>query len=875
MRILSRRGIRLTVLLLFFLSGACGLVYEVVWMRMLTLVFGATTFATSAILASFFAGLALGSWLFGRMADRRGSPLRLYGVLELGVGVCAFLMPLVFAGITEVYVAISRQTELGYYAMSLVRFALSFLVLLVPTTLMGGTLPVIVKYWVEREDRVGAGVGWLYALNTFGAVVGTVAAGFFLILLLGLREAAWAAGAVNLLIASAALGLAKAAERLPEDPADAAESAEPEATEVSEAVEVPAPEPPPLPGYATRLALVAIGISGLCALALEVIWTRSLVYFLDNSTHAFTTMLTAFLVGIALGSALIALFVDRRGPLLAWFGVLEILIGVTALLAVPVLVGTTPVMARMVGVEPDPLIHWRWTGLRFATSLTVMLVPTVLMGMTVPLVVRIHARGLEGVGGALGRVYSVNTVGGVIGSVLAGFVLIPLWGMGRGIALVAATSIALGGVLVLADPHLARFRGGRVAVGLAAAAGTAAVLLFGGDRIRLSSFKETADDETVLFYREGVGSTVKVFSDPTGAKFVSIDGFPVAGTSWGLLDAQAVLGNLPLLLSNVPQAKVGLVGFGAGGASWTSLQYDVSEVHCVELVPAVLDAAEWFPEVNHNVLDHPRYRAILDDGRNYALVTDQVYDVIAVDATSPKMAGNGSLYTVEFYELLRERISDQGIVAQWLPFHLLSEAEMRMTARSFQTVFPHTTVWLSPLRHHALLVGTKERLRVDLEAMAAKLQRPGVRHELDVMRVHEPLDVAGMFVMGEERLAAWTEGARLNTDDHPYLEFTPAMAYFYTMQYVTRNLYDLGRARESLVPWLVNTGDTPEERAAVEERVNERLLAAQHTLSGDIYYYLGLKQQAEGEYAMARIIDPDEKNWLHPLWLGFEGPELR
>jgi spermidine synthase len=278
------------------------LVYEVVWMRMLTLVFGATAFATSTILASFFAGLALGSFYFGRVIDRGRDPLRVYAFLEAGIGVFAFLMPVLFAGLTGLYVLLSRQLAIGFFGISLIRFACSFLVLLVPTTLMGGTLPVIVKFFAKRHERLGWHVGHLYSVNTFGAVVGTLSAGFILILMLGVKESAYVAGAVNLLIAGIVLALARRLSVRPVADVTA---------EVSEEV--------PQAGWgaatSSRLALLAlwaVGISGFCALALEVFWTRALVFFLDNSTHAFTTILTAFLLGIAIGSFLVARFIDTR-----------------------------------------------------------------------------------------------------------------------------------------------------------------------------------------------------------------------------------------------------------------------------------------------------------------------------------------------------------------------------------------------------------------------------------------------------------------------------------------------------------------------------------------------------------------------------------
>jgi spermidine synthase len=603
-----------------------------------------------------------------------------------------------------------------------------------------------------------------------------------------------------------------------------------------------------------------------------VLWTRALVFFLDNSTHAFTTMLTAFLVGIAAGSAIIARFVDARRNLLAWLGAVEVLIGITALSALPILGRSTPVLQQMVAMPTDALLPWKWVALRFLTSLTVMLVPAALMGMTLPLVAKLHTRTLAEAGSSLGRVYSSNTVGGVIGSVLAGFLLIPLFGVQPSIGLVAVASALLGVVLVMAEPALAG-RWGAKGVALAGLGiVTAGAVSLSGDADAIASYRERADGATVLSLNEGIGSTVKVFEDRRGDRFLSIDGFPVAGTSLGMQDAQKSLGNLPLLLTNARGARVNLVGFGAGGASWAALQYDVSQVDCAELVPAVLEAATWFPDVNHGVLDEPRFNAIRADGRNYALVTDRVYDVISIDATSPKMAGNGSLYTEEFYRLLRARLSQDGMVVQWLPFHLLSDAEMKMTARTFLRVFPHTTVWLSPVRHHALLVGTPERLRLDVAALGRKLERPGVQDQLHSMGVFEPLDVLAWFVMGEEGLARYVEGAVLNTDNHPYLEFTPAMSYFYAMNYAARNLYDLGHAREDVFPLLFNTGETEAERTALSERVAARLMASQHTLSGDIFFYMGNRDRALGEYRMALVVDPDEKNWIHPFWDTSDSP---
>jgi spermidine synthase len=456
-----------------------------------------------------------------------------------------------------------------------------------------------------------------------------------------------------------------------------------------------------------------------------------------------------------------------------------------------------------------------------------------------------------------------------VGSVLAGFVLIPWLGVRDGIVVVGLVSLAIGVGLALAEPAMPGRAIAKAAFAAVALAAGGAALWVARGPLTLASYKERVDRAQVLFYKEGVGSTVKVYQDGQGDKYISIDGFPVAGTSLVMLDAQQTLGNIPMLLSDVPGAKVNLIGFGAGGASWEALQYDVEEVHTVELVPAVLEAAEWFPEVNHGVIGRTRYQAILGDGRNYALTSDETYDVISIDLTSPKMAGNGSLYTLEFYRMLEKRLSDRGLVAQWLPFHLLSDSEMRMTTRTFMQVFPHATLWLSPIRHHGLLVATREKLQIDWQSLSGKLEREGVRSELGLLGVREPMDVLAWFVMGEERLTEYVEGARLNTDDHPYLEFTPAMAYFYTMGYVTENLLELSRRRESAFSLLTNAGATPEERAELELRVERRFEASQLTLRGDLLFYLGRTPESREAYQQALAIDPEEKNWAHPVWLGY------
>ena len=850
-------SLRLIILVLFFLSGVAALICEVVWMRMLTLVFGATTFATSTILASFFAGLALGSFYFGRVIDRGRNPLKVYALLTAGIGVFAFLMPLIFSGLDNIYVNISQHFNINFYLFSLIRFALSFLVLLIPTTLMGGTLPVLTKFLVKTPGRLGWNISNLYSINTFGAVVGSLSAGFFLIVVLGVKESTYVAGVMNFLIAGTVLALNRSLGIIQTADSNPKKSEEEQQDNKREAYS----------SKIARLALWAAGVSGFCALAYEVFWTRALVFFLDNTTHAFTTMLTTFLLGLALGSFIIARFIDTRRKPLALLGLIEILIGLSAILAIPVFGNLGAAFESIAGVPESSMTYWQWTGMRFIRSISIMLVPTFLMGMTFPLFIKVYARNLKMVGSAIGNVYSINTIGGVFGSVIAGFVLIPLIGIRQSIILIASINVVIGGILILYEPLMRYKNKLKMVVGLGLLFVSIGVIFLTIGQITFSSRTERMEATEILYYKEGIGATVKVYKTELGNKTISIDGFPVAGTSSSMQDIQMALGHLPLLLSNAPSPSVNIIGFGAGGTSWGVMQYNVKQVDCVELVPAVVDAAEWFPEINHDVLNAPKFNLIMGDGRNYSLVTDKKYDVISIDATSPKCAGNGSLYALEFYELCKQRLSKDGLIAQWLPHHLLSDEEVKMIARTFKMVFPHTTLWFTPARGYCILVGTQEKLEIDFKSLSGKLEMSNIQQELEQINITDPFDFLSCFVMGEEALTKFIGDGEINTDNHPYLEFTPTMSYSTPIEYYVQNMLSIIKFREDVFPLLVNIGETDVEIASVRETLQRRFAATEYNISGLVLFMQGRLEEAIVEYHKALVIEPEDEWTKHYLEL--------
>lgn len=799
------------VLILFFLSGASALVYEVVWMKMLTLVFGATALSISTTLASFMAGLALGNYWFGRLVDHSHRPLLIYSFLEFGIGIFAFIMPVLFSLLDSIYIFVYQDITQNYIGLSLIRFILSFVALLIPTTLMGGTLPVITRFLFGRSGHLGERIGQLYSVNTLGAVVGTFTTGFFLIATLGIHEAAYIAGALNLLIAAVMLAMDR---RYSTNSRNDSQNTS-DVLDRSEDKQI----------FSFRLAkltLWAIGISGFCSLAYEVFWTRALVFTLDNTSHAFATMLSAFLFGLALGSMIVARWVDSAKRLFITFGIVEVSIGFFALLSIPIfgnlgasLGGTT---------DYSETNSWLWIFTRFGRSFLMMLIPTVLMGMTIPIASSIYTKGKIGVGGAVGRVFAINTIGGVLGSIMAGFFLIPLLGVSGSIMLIATMNTIVGIALILAEPVMKYVNKLKMAIANGALVVTALVVLIFYGQLLFISPTERATMNNILYYEEDVGATVKVYQDVFLDKTLSIDGFPVAGTTQRHQDGQKSLGNMPLLLSKVDQPSVNIIGFGAGGSSWAATLYDTSSIDCVELVPAVLEASSFFPEINHGVLEDSKITIITADGRNYLLLTDKVYDIISVDATSPRSTGSGSLYTEEFYQLCDKRLSQNGLMLQWLPYHLLSEAELKMTTRTFLQVFPHTTLWFSFQRNYFLLVGTQEPFNLDFQKLVSLISQEDIRQELEPLAIKDAFDVLACFIMDEGTLSNYVTGARLNTDNHPYLEFEPSMGYFLIEEYIASNISAIAPLRQSIWPYLVNVGQTEAEIQSMKDVLERRII---------------------------------------------------
>jgi spermidine synthase len=840
---------RCLILGLFCASGISGLLYEVAWTRLLHLLLGDTVLATSTVLAAFMTGLALGSYASGRRIDQQQHVLPIYAGLELGIGLTALLLPPLVEAITPLYVWLHQHLHSRVFLFGLGRFLLAFGLLLVPTTLMGATLPVLSRYVVHTQARLGWNVGVLYALNTAGAVLGCLVAGYILLGSVGVYQTIVLGATLNLTIACLVwLGRGRA---------EARQVAQPPAV-------VPTMQAAAGPVYSARTGRVVMwgyAVSGLTALAYEVIWTRTLTFFIGNSTYAFSAMLSTFLCGLALGSLLLARVSDRQSNLLTLLGLLQGGIGVYGLL-------TLAILGRLF----YSLDAW-WEGfssaywgtpvwLTFVKTFVVILPPTLAMGGTLPLVSKVVARGPQDIGRSLANLSALNTCGAIVGAWVSGFVGLPYLGLRNSLVLTALLNFGVSSVFLAHG-----IAGRRLLQG-----GVAASLLGLGVAIHMSTpglrFADIAGapEKDILYYEENSTGVVKVATDIYERRLLSINGWSVAGTGTPNPDValvndypevQKLLAHLPMLLHPAPH-QVLVIGFGAGGTAWSMSCYDaLQRLDVVEFIPGVMRAARFFPDVNHQVLSDPRLRVILDDGRNYLLVTPQTYDIVSVDTLDPKHAGNGNLYTLEFYELSKRVLKPGGIFVQWLPYHQVDNASLKLIARTFQHAYPHATLWLNRFKGYTLLLGSLEPLRIDLAQLARRFTLPAIQRDLAAVHVATPWQFLEGFTMRADTLRRYTAGEqRLNTYNHPYVEFYGRSWH----DPVEENLAELAWFADDVTPLLVfGTDSTPEQQQAIRQRLAVQRRISRHIFRGYLANWRRQLQEGTREYRKALKLDPQDE----------------
>lgn len=786
----------LGILVCFFFSGAAGLIYQVAWGKALGLVFGHTVYAIATVLAVFMAGLAAGSAYFGRWNQSHAEPLKLYAWIELGVAATGALSLLGLAGVRSLYFSAYPAIHEIKPLLLALRFVGAGLVLFLPTFLMGGTLPILVRGVTGKSKELGSHVSRLYWVNTLGAVAGTIFAGFILLPELGLRLTIACAVALNLLAGLVAQQILRAASN------EGAESSGAEPTSTNESTE-------DLPQVGIFFLLIVFGFVGATAIAYEISWTRLLATILGSSTYAFTLMLATFLGGIVLGSFLFEQWVARgREVSFATISRTQTWTGLAALLFLAF-------FQQLPTIVPPILraTHETFGGLvlaQFVTSALAMLPAAVVFGFNFPAVVVLLTAKVRKAeqSATVGVAYAANTIGAIAGAIFTGFWLVPTLGSFRVVALSAGINLIVAIALELrsAQRHVNSLVVNTVLILLVAIGGFSSLfynsalasystVLYWNLRHSPVTLAENAGRFAVPFSADGLNSSIAVIQ---AENYLGL-------TTNGKVDATNRDAPTQLLLAHLgavfgpPPRRVLIIGFGSGMTVAALAKYpDVERIDCVEIEPAVLEAARYLETLNHGVLRDPKLHMHVDDARDFLLTSRDKFDLIISEPSNPWIAGVATLFTDEYYAAVRAHLAPDGNFVQWVQGYSLDPADLRMVLATVFRHFPETTLWHVQGVDFMVLARLDTR-PMNFNRMRQLWQNTGLREDFAPLELHHPEGILAYYLLDDEAVRKLGTGSVLNTDDRTLLEYHAPRSLLDT-SLSDKNIKMLQQQRARLLP---------------------------------------------------------------------------
>ncbi len=817
--------------LLLLASGGAALVYQVLWVKQLSLVVGVDVHAVTIGVSTFFAGLAFGSYWFGRQADRLARPLWFYGIVELGIGILGASATLLLSQSAPWFVWLEVRT--GPFA-----WGLPILLVGLPAVLMGGTVPIMMRVVAFHVPRVAEAGGRLYAANTAGAILGALLAPFLLIPVFGIRGSAFAAASLNMAVAFGAMVVARSADA----PGFAHSGSS---------------GPTALPGNRSpgnRLALGLYAVVGGLALGFEVVWSQAIVQWTSTRSFAFAVVLATYLTGLVLGSSWYARRADRVTDPWGSFGLLIAAVALSGLLGILLAGNWLSSFQTQVGIWVFNVTHQVSLAMaaRFVVAAGwIVLLPTFLLGAAFPAALRLTADATSS-GRDIGRLLALNTVGGIAGTALAGFVLVPMLGLERSLVLMSFSAAAVGIIAVSKGTSVSqRFRWATVVcAGLAVVAGTG----LGPDHLA-HLLAKSRGGQLIFRQASAAGTVVVLEQGSTQNRFrrLYIQGVSNSGDAMTSLRYMRLQALLPLIIHRGEPRKVLVIGLGTGITAGSFLRYPgLEKLVCAELLPAVVRAASYF-QGNYCVTTSEQLELRLRDGRRELLRNSDRYDLITLEPPPPSAAGVVNLYSTDFYELATARLERMGLVAQWLPLPTQTDAETRSLVRSFLDVFPHATLWTTEL-HEMLLIGSLEPIELDAERIAARFNEPEVAATLREVGISSPAALLATWVTDRDGLMRFAADTPPTTDDRPRIEYG---AWVRPGQFI-QTLVALNDLR--IAPPLVNADTIPEEETAVER---EKMLVV---YEAGIYSYQ--RDQSRLQQAIRWLLARDPDNPYYRWFIG-------
>ncbi|MFT6716848.1 MAG: spermidine synthase [Saprospiraceae bacterium] len=798
---LSKKTQFLLICVLFVLSGVAALIYQITWFKHLSYFLGNSTYAQAVVLATFMGGLAIGSWWWGKKSDESKNPLMLFAWLEILIGLyCFFYMP-IFEGIKHLFISIVVANEWASdsgIVLLLKVFASSFAII-IPTILMGGTLPVLVKCLSERIEEVGKNVAVLYFINSLGAVIGSVLAGFYFLDRFGLTITTYLGATMDFVVGIVFLVIAlKLNHNSDEKPIKQQARKNQDVFSISKRQH--------------QIVLLIAGVSGLCAMMYEVAWLRLLIPILSSTTYSFTIILTAFITGITLGSLLVYYLLPKIKNAYLFLGLCQAGIVISILLSLPFYEKLPYYIWHAVGINNEIGGYGNYLKVQFLYVFLLMVVPTIFMGMSLPVASKLVVTDVNNSGKSVGNVFAINTVGTVIGSLTAGMILIPLVGIKHTVDIAIVLNCALACIVIFGKLGLKLF--GRIIFVCLLASSLGYYIGHvkqerWANSIMLSEIprkinrkkaprnfrkflEKTERDKTeLLYYKEGISGTI-VVGKKSGEVFLFTNGKGDAN-SVGDLQTQSSLGHTPILLHPSPDTVL-VIGFGAGHTIGSVMTHpDIKFAQVAEISPEVIDASVHFEHVNERPLDDERLQLIKDDGVSALRLSPYKYDVIISQPSNPWSAGVGNLFTKEFFKDCKSKLRPGGYVAQWFSLYEMDDKSLKLIMRTVLDQFEYVSVW-GIGTSDILLICSETPFHFDLPKMEErykKVQKHLGKENVSIRTFSAFL--SQQYLASTDALRTYADKGELNTEDHPLLELWTPKAYFFDHEPVEFLNYDAWR----------------------------------------------------------------------------------
>jgi len=782
------KGRKILLFTTFGTMGFSALIFQIVFAKNLVLLFGLTAPAIATVLAVYFSGMALGGFIFGKLADKLSYKKlhQLYALFFILTAAYGFLFPLLFKVLNKLILTINRFHHLDFSGFNLFALFLSFVFLIFPAILFGAGFPIISKILIRQSEDLNKKVSLLYFVNTFGSVLGAAFTGFWLIPVFGNNIAIFSAAGLNIIVAGILFYFFK--------------------NQINQEIGVPKEvELPSGPSVENPIFFFVLFATGFLAIALEIVYTKTLILFVGSSTYAFSLIIIVFLLGIALGSFTISMFIERIKKMAAYFGIFLATIAFWLFLTIRVF-EQLPFWYLNIFQSYHSFDFIANLYSQLLVVLVVIFPVTFFMGMIFSLGIKMAGVSTRDLGKGIGKLYSVNTFGGVLGSLLVGFFILPLVGYQKTFIFIALAYVILAFFFILREGALHVMIRVMLLVSLIFWAGFGAISpVWSGKILSLGVFayardymrfgeqgiKKNLPTDELIFYKEGL-SQIAVIKRSNNL-FLRVNGKTDASNIINDLEHEIMTGALPLALHPNPK-DVLMIGLGSGISLGSVTQFDEPEqIDMVEIDPAVVEAADYFKEYNHDSLNNPRVQIILADGRNYLYLTDKKYDVISSQPSNLWVSGNSYLFTKEYYELTREHLKDNGLMFQWIQMYNFTSDDLKAVLKTFQEVYPNTYIFDNVKGSDLFLVGAiGDATILNFKEIEKKFKNEKVEDELIRININNPYEFVSYFVTGSDILDSFSKNAQVHLDNRPFLEFsTPKILYEGTSAEILNSILSL------------------------------------------------------------------------------------